>query len=395
MSLLAALGCVPALSGCLGMHANYSESEKAEYKVMQIEQVIRENREGATIAPLTETPASEVTAEAPAILKASDELDHYAYRIGPSDILQISVPLLFSPATALTGIAPPPGSGTATGDLFAVADDGTISISFAGRVKVGGLNLREAHDRIVTALKPFMRSPEVLVNVAQFRSQKVLLAGQVATESGFLPITDIPLTLLGALLQSGGMAEERGATAPRIYQGSSSQQSAPEVPDFTKVTVRRGPEQFVIDAKSLLSSTDRARDPLLKNGDIVYVPPVTRGMAFVIGEVSRPSLMEVIPTRTSLAEVLSVAGISQQTANLEEVYVIRGDFKSPSIFQLNAERPDSLLLASQFAINENDVVYISASRVTRWNRVLNQILPSVQSLLSGVLLFDRLDAISN
>ena len=37
-------------------------------------------------------------------------------------------------------------------------------------------------------------------------------------------------------------------------------------------------------------------------------------------------------------------------------------------------------MGTQFKLKPNDVVYVTAAPVTRWNRVLSQIMPSVSSI---------------
>ena len=76
-------------------------------------------------------------------------------------------------------------------------------------------------------------------------------------------------------------------------------------------------------------------------------------------------------------------GFDLNTSNPGEIYVIRPGDMNPEIFQLNAESPDAMILADQFALQAHDTVFVSTAGVTQWSRVLNQILPgSFTSMMS-------------
>ena len=68
---------------------------------------------------------------------------------------------------------------------------------------------------------------------------------------------------------------------------------------------------------------------------------------------------------------------------LERVFVIRPDPASPeraAVYWLDAKSPASMLLATQFEMQAQDVVFVSAQAMTRWNRLVLQILPTVQTI---------------
>jgi polysaccharide export outer membrane protein len=308
----------------------------------------------------------------------------YEYRIGVGDVLQLSIPSIVTMNT--------PQAPSILGEQplgYVVSADGTIYVPFAGRVAVAGASLQQAQDSVTRALSKYLRNPEVVVTIRDFRSQKVMLAGQVP-KPGYMPVADVPLTLLGALGVAGALTDSRGANDPRpLGAGVNTQQGlVPEYGDLERVHVKRGGRDYVVDVQQMLETPELRDDIPLRDGDIVFVPPLERSNVYVLGEVTRPALLEIAAHRSTLADALMAAGgLDQQTAKASQVYVIRGDFAAPTIYQLDGRRPDSLLLAAAFPVQSQDVVYVSTAAVARWNRFLSQLLPSLQGLANSAIIY--------
>jgi polysaccharide export outer membrane protein len=369
------------LTGCVGMNAPYGASEnKTDYElipvtadlIMQLALEASNRPENPPIAVGTATGS-------------------YRYLIKPGDELLIGVPSIVSFNSANS-----PSIIGEQGQSYLVYDDGTIYLPFSGSIVVAGLSLKEAQEAVVKALSGYLRAPQVVVTVKEFRSQRIMITGQVE-KPGYLPITDVPMTLIGALSTAGGILERRGGNDPRPVGAQLGQQQVPlEYPDLRHVTLKRGGVNYVVDANAILASGDIALDPVLLDGDVVVVPSFQRANIFVIGEVTRPGLLEVDKNDTNLAGALmSSGGVNQMTANPSRIYVIRGDYKHPDIYQVDAGRPDAMLLAQKFTILPNDVIYVSEAGATRWNRALQQILPTVQGLLSTAIVANTVDDLKN
>lgn len=102
---------------------------------------------------------------------------------------------------------------------------------------------------------------------------------------------------------------------------------------------------------------------------------------YVLGEINKPGLLFLNDQRMSIMDALSLAGsIDPNTGDPRYIYVIRGDFIQPTVYWLNAATPDMLLLAEGFQLYPNDIIYVSTAIVTRWNRFLSQLLPTVQTI---------------
>jgi polysaccharide export outer membrane protein len=150
---------------------------------------------------------------------------------------------------------------------------------------------------------------------------------------------------------------------------------------MSRVTVSRGSQVINIDLLALYEDGDFSQNILLKNGDVLNVPDNNLNKVFVIGEVLKPSSQFINKGRMTLAEALGDAGgVDPLAANAGQIYVIRSGQGKPEIFHLNASSPDAMLLAHDFRLAARDVVYVDPTQVTRWDRVITQILPTVSTL---------------
>jgi polysaccharide export outer membrane protein len=126
---------------------------------------------------------------------------------------------------------------------------------------------------------------------------------------------------------------------------------------------------------------------------VINVGDRSHNKVFVVGEVRQQTARVMVKGRMTLAEALygtgsSLApneaggqgGLEPQVSNPGKIYVIRGDFSAPQIFKLDASSADAMLLATAFQLKPRDVVYVSTYVVARWSRVMNQIVPTVNSL---------------
>ena len=82
-------------------------------------------------------------------------------------------------------------------------------------------------------------------------------------------------------------------------------------------------------------------------------------------------------------------GINLVSGDTSKIYVIRTPrndtvFDRIMAYHLDASNPAALAVASVFEMRPNDVIYVNPQPITKWNRVLTQILPSTGLLQSGL-----------
>lgn len=98
---------------------------------------------------------------------------------------------------------------------------------------------------------------------------------------------------------------------------------------------------------------------------------------YVLGEVKAPGMQPLTDKPLTLMEALSNAGgINPASSDPSHIYLIRGSFEHPTIYWLNAQSPQSLMIAEQFPLQENDIVYVSAAIFNSWNNFVQTVFPT-------------------
>lgn len=230
---------------------------------------------------------------------------------------------------------------------------------------------------IAQRLAQYVDSPQVDLNVLRFASQKAVLSGAVL-KAGPVPITTSPVSVVEAL----GAAEVDPLTA-----------------DLSGVILTRNGQEYILNLDSLNSNNSQLNNVFLKDGDQLYLPYNDRKKIYIMGEVLAPQAIKFKTKHMNLTDVISsVGGLNQSTSNGNALYVIRGaaniETAPAKVFQLDAQSPIAFAIASQFELQAQDIVYVGPAQVTRWNRLISQLLPSATVLGTGAAATNNLSEAS-
>jgi polysaccharide export outer membrane protein len=187
----------------------------------------RPSREAAT----KKHPAAPGAAETAAAISAINATDSAAYKIGPQDVLEITV----FKVTELSKTAQ-------------VSEAGTIGFPLVGDLMAAGRTPREVERDLAARLgAKYLQNPQVTVYVKEFNSQRVTIEGAVK-KPGVFPLQG-SMSLLQALAFAQGLEASSDSTV-LVFRETNGKRSAAR---FDVGDIRSG-------------STE---DPQLQAGDVV------------------------------------------------------------------------------------------------------------------------------
>ena len=136
-----------------------------------------------------------------------------------------------------------------------IGGDGRITYPMAGNVKIAGLTVTEAENKIAELLADYIRNPQVSIVVKQYNSKKVSIFGQVHKPSALQLPSENKMTLMEAITSAGGFTTIANKSKIRVVRTENGAQRVLEV-DVTKIT----------------NQGNREMDIVLMPGDVIYVP---------------------------------------------------------------------------------------------------------------------------
>ena len=215
------------------------------------------------------------------------------YVVGQSDVLAVTV------------FDHPELSGK-----YMVQVDGTFTFPLLGRVKVGGLDVQQIEHHVRERLADgFLKNPQVGVTVEQYRSQQVIITGEVRN-----PQT---LEFNGSLNLMTALARA----------GSTTERAAPEA------VVMRDTQVIRVDLTGLQSGVV-SENLVLRGGDTVVVPKAAT--AFVSGHVVMPGEYAIRKDMT-VRQLLALAGGATDRGSTGRLQVIRKVGKEDKTFDIKVQ----------------------------------------------------------
>ncbi len=254
------------------------------------------------------------------------------YRVGPDDVLEVSI--FEWEANDQTKTLP-----------LRVSETGVISLPTVGPLKVGGQSVQEIQRAIEQELidRNVLQSPRVGVRVSEFRSRQISVIGAV-NQPGSYAIHQNVSTLLSMLTLAGGPQEGAGAVAYVIRGEGAGKAGA-----GTRIQ---------IDLGELLETGAANLNPVLSAGDVVYVPKAP--LIYVYGEVKQAGAF-TFRKRLRVLEAIALAGGVNDMADRRDISLIRRS----SAGEENLHRLDLAQIergaAPNIYLRDGDVLHVRAS----------------------------------
>jgi len=275
------------------------------------------------------------------------------YHLGPGDELEITVVGMFEKA-----------------QVVAINTSGDIALPLLGSVHLQGLTAEEAEAAIATALKErnLIKEPEVLVFIASYQAKTVYALGELDRQGEYSVSFD--MTLMDLVFVSGGLdfsagrygylhrRAADGAHVWRPFQKGDFETLAnrPDLP-------RPGNEVIEVDLQPMKEGGVLKTNPLLKDGDVFYVPARAVSLVYVIGDVVGAGAFELpAGQRLTAAQAIAWAGGPAKTARMSQGMLVRYENDGRRVEQdvdfaaiLKGSKPD-------VEIRANDVIFIPGSQ---------------------------------
>lgn len=271
------------------------------------------------------------------------------YRLAVGDQLQVQ--LWFYPE-----ITPP----LQNANQYTVYADGTIKFPLVGYVRAAGKSLPEFQRDLERALSRYLKEPDVQIQVTKYQGRSIFVGGEV-NRQGEYPLADKTMSLYQAIGLAGGLT----AQADNQY-----------------IRLIRNQKRYDLDVSALEDAGYSLHRLYLRQGDTIQVMSRESKKAYVMGEVGKTTSVPIPEQKLSLTQLLAESqGINAQTAQSSKVYILRDRNPSEAVlYHLDLSNFANMSLANRFMIEPNDLIYVDASGLARWSRVVNLLLPSAAGL---------------
>lgn len=290
------------------------------------------------------------------IVRPGDTLELFVWEASPQLLFgSNSIPGLTSPAATTKNTALPEQI---------VNEKGTIQVPYAGKIKAAGKTINQIEHAITEALRGKANYPQVMVRLANNRSNAVTVVGEVE-HSQLMPLTPKKERVLDAIAVAGGVKAPVNKVTLQLSRGKQSQLMALD-------SIIKDPRQNIP----------------LQPGDVITA--FYQSLSFTaLGAVGKNQEINFETQGITLAQALGrMAGLQDNTANpsalfifrLEDTRVLAESPKKhpiPLIYHVNLTDPASFFLIQNFPVRDKDVIYVSnapGTELGKFLRIIGSIL---------------------
>ena len=283
---------------------------------------------------------------------------HQNYRLSSGDILSIYL-------WAYPEIS---GNNSDEKSGYQIDSQGYIQFPMLGRYKATGKSLTQVNTELRSQLSRYLKTPDVIVRVLSYQGQRYSVQGNVM-KGGQFYLSDQPVSVYTALGMAGGVIAQQG--------------------DNASMTLVRQGRSYQLNSLELEKAGLSLHNLLIQPNDTLYVNNRENQKIYVMGESGKNQSLPLRDQGMSLSDVLGESlGLNPLSASRSKVYVVRSQPNTAhtEVYQMDLTSIADFGLANQFKMRSNDIVYVDATGLVRWQRIINQIVPFSNAIYS----FDRL-----
>lgn len=286
------------------------------------------------------------------------------YHLNSGDVLSIQLwnyPEISPPTATISSDLSASASG------YVIDQQGYIQLPLVGRYKASGKTLAQINLELKSAFSHYLKQPDLVVRIISYQGQRYYVQGNV-TKGGQFFLTDQPTSLYTALGMAGGITQ---------------------FGDPTSIQLIRHGQTFNLNTIELEKEGLSLHNLMIQPNDTIYVNARENQKVYVMGEAGKSQSIPMRDQGMTLSDALGESmGINPTSASAKRIYVLRTDIQhhETTLYHLSLENIGNFGLANQFKLKSNDIIYVDATGLTRWQRVVNQIIPFSSALYN----FDRL-----
>jgi polysaccharide biosynthesis/export protein len=225
---------------------------------------------------------------------------------------------------------------------FTVEADGTFTYPLVGRVRAGGLTLRQVEAQVKKQLVDggFFRNPQITVAIEQYKSQKVFVVGEVR-QPGPYPLSG-NMALVEVIARAGSTLPSASGEAVIVHAGESA--SGPTLP-----VKDDAPNVVHVNLRDLEQGVF-SQNAMLRDGDTIFVPRAES--VYVFGQVKNPGAYSLPQKNTTVLQALSLAGgVTDRgtTARIKIIRIVKGERREIKVKLTDVLLPgDTIVVPERF-----------------------------------------------
>ena len=188
---------------------------------------------------------------------------------------------------------------------YTIPPDGVIDFPRIGRLSVLGKTIAEISDDLQQRFAQVLRDPEVSVTLLEMRPLFAYVLGSVSRPGPYLLTNGMRLTEL--LATAGDLTGERETLTACLI---------------------RAEQTIPLNLQAAILGKDPAANPVIHDGDLLWVQPPARITVVVSGQVKTPGVVK-LPPKGTLIDALAQTGDLLDRHERMEITLLRGTTTQP------------------------------------------------------------------